>query len=230
MDKKYMLGIIDAQRGFMPANEGAHLDLLGFGELPVPDGQEIIPRLNQLLGKFAVEALPVFTTQDWHPRETAHFSEEPNYNTTWPIHCVQYTPGAALHPELKLPRGTESFTKGSEKLEKGEDDTSYSGYNAEQREYGRFSSGSVDVTRIEQFFNKERPDVVILGGLALDYCVKATALDLRNKAGVEVIIASDATKPVAEETGLRAIEELEAAGVHFATTAELLERLAATAA
>ncbi|HSX16139.1 MAG TPA: hypothetical protein VLF40_05080 [Candidatus Saccharimonadales bacterium] len=82
------LGVIDVQPGFMPAEEGLRLGLPGFGELPVPGGQEIVPKMNRLMAAFAAAGHPIFTTQDFHPRETAHFSETPDYETTWPVHCV----------------------------------------------------------------------------------------------------------------------------------------------
>lgn len=127
---KKALGIIDAQRGFMPGIEGQRLGIAGFGELPINDGQLIVPRINALIGKFATEEWNIFTTQDWHPLGTAHFDSAPNYKTTWPTHCVGNTPGAALHPQVSLPDTAARFYKGAELLPRGEDDTSYSGYNA----------------------------------------------------------------------------------------------------
>jgi nicotinamidase/pyrazinamidase len=53
-----------------------------------------------------------------------------------------------------------------------------------------------------------------VAGLALDYCVRATALDAR-RAGFDVIVHLDATRPVDVQPGdgERAVEELRAAGV-----------------
>lgn len=221
MMKNVALGIIDAQRGFMPAHEGERLNIQGFGELGVTHGERIVPKLNALLGAFALRDLPVFTTQDWHPIETAHFAADPNFNTTWPVHCVAGTAGAELHPEIELRADTMQFRKGDEVLLDGAEDTSYTGYNAYNEER--------NITAPELLKNRG-VDTLVLGGLALDYCVKATALDFRQKMGLDVIVITDATAPVAQETGLTAIDELEAAGIRFATTEELLERLAATAA
>lgn len=215
------LGIIDAQRGFMPAEEGERLGLPGFGELGVNNGERIVPKINALLGAFAVRNLPTFTTQDWHPVDTAHFADEPNFNTSWPVHCVAYTEGAKIHPGINLPENSTAFYKGREKLERGEDDTSYSGFNAI-----RFS----DDLELPVWLERKQVTTVALGGLALDYCVKATALDLRQKMGLDVIVIADTTAPVAQETGLQAIDELEASGVQIATTDEILRKLTATAA
>lgn len=216
MEKDYALGIIDAQRGFMPAEEGERLQVAGFGELPIQDGAATVPAINRLLEQAATNDIPVFTTQDWHPQGTAHFAPEPNFNTTWPVHCVATTPGAELHPEITVPEQADVFYKGAEILERGEDDTSYSGYNAL-----RF----VDDQKLPEWLQERAVTKVILGGLALDYCVKATALDLRQQADLEVVIAVDATKPVAQDTGLAAIKEMEQAGITFATTDEIIRML-----
>jgi nicotinamidase/pyrazinamidase len=216
---KTAFGLIDAQAGFMPAEEGERLGVAGFGELPIANGEKIVPNVNALLGAFAVRNLDIFTTQDWHPENTAHFADNPNFSTTWPRHCVADTPGAALHSDIQVPDTAVAFKKGYEVLEDGAEDTSYTGYN------GINESGET----LRDWLQSRGTTEVVLGGLALDYCVKATALDLRQKLGLDVVLVTDATKAVAAETGAASLEELEAAGVKFLTTAELLETLAATA-
>lgn len=220
--KNVALGIIDVQRGFMPEHEGERLDRMGFGELPVPRGEEIIPALAKIIR----ELKPidshingpngiVFTTQDWHPKETAHFSTNPNFTTTWPTHCVQETNGAKLHPALE--RVTrDAFYKGNEVLADGKDDTSYSGYNAR-----RFDSGQP----LPEFLAGHDIDTLYLGGLALDYCVKTTAIDMKEKTDMDVVLLSDATKPVAEETGRLAVEQMLELGIRFMTVDEAIEEL-----
>lgn len=213
MKKGYACGLIDAQRGFMPAEEGIRIDRLGFGELPIAEGEQIVPLANKLLAYFALKDLVTFTTQDWHPLETAHFAEEPNFTTTWPVHCVSDTPGARLHPEIIIPEATERFVKGFTVLEHGEDDTSYSGYNG-------FNHEGV---QLNQWLEKNRVRTVVLGGLALDYCVGATALDLRNKMGLDVIVAVDATRAVTPETGEAMLKQFAENDIRVMTTQEVIE-------
>jgi nicotinamidase/pyrazinamidase len=220
LENNIALGIIDAQRGFMPVEEGERLDRLGFGQLPVPGGHKIV---NEI-GKIARILIPtddringpggvVFTTQDWHPVNTAHFSENPNYTTTWPVHCVANTHGAELHPDLEgITR--YGFYKGNEVLVDGADDTSYSGYNAR---------GFTNEQSLPDFLSDKKVSVLILAGLALDYCVKATALDFAEKTDMDIYVAEDATKPVAEDTGRQAIDEMHEAGIKIAATAEIIQ-------
>ena len=215
--EKVALGIIDAQRGFMPLTEGQRLDVPGFGELPVTDGEQIVPNVNQLLGAYATKGCLTFTTQDWHPAETAHFSNEPNFTTTWPVHCVGGTPGAELHPSVAVPASTIRIRKGMEQLARGEDDRSYSGY------YGMNSNGEY----LGNILRQHGITSVVLGGLALDYCVGKTALDLRTKLGLDVTVAIDATRGISDASVEAMLGQFEASGVKVATTDEILAGLRA---
>jgi nicotinamidase/pyrazinamidase len=214
--EKLAIGIIDVQAGFMPASEGKRLGLPGFGELPVPEGEQVIAPLDRLLGAFALHRYGIFTTQDWHPHTTAHFSETPNFTTNWPVHCVAGTPGAELHPDLVLPGAHERFTKGFEPLERGEDDLSYSGYYAEDPVTGK---------KLPEWLGDHGYTKVVLGGLALDYCVGKTALDLRTKLGLDVIVAIDATRGIAEPSVQDMLSQFKQTGIEVATTDELLANL-----
>lgn len=224
------LGIIDAQRGFMPASEGERLSLEGFGELPIDDAEKIISPINNLLGAIALTSrMPVFTTQDWHPSDTAHFSENPNFVDTWPVHCVKNTPGAELHPGLWLPNSnytgtyTSSFKKGWEKLAPGEQDNSYSGYYAESLSHSR--SGKFLKQSLPNWLQEKNIDEVWLTGIALSHCLGATALDLRNRMGLDVTIALDATRSVSPESHQKMLEKLDNAGVKMSTTNAMIEEL-----
>lgn len=211
--------IIDEQRGFMPASEGERLALSGFGELGVPGGEDTVAPINHLLGAAAAAGALIATTQDWHPYETAHFApegESPNFTTTWPRHCVDGTPGAELHPELLVPHTRVRFIKGMEHLEHGEDDLSYSGY---------YAIDPVTNLSLPEWLQQNKVREVVLGGLALDYCVGKSALDLREKSGLTVKVALDATRPVAPETGEHMIAHLQRAGVQLTTTSDVIAGL-----
>lgn len=205
---KVALGLIDGQRGFMPASEGVRLGLPGFGELEVPDGDKIIEPVNELMRLWGNNGLAIFTTQDWHPKKTGHFSKDPNFRTTWPEHCVANTPGAQLHPDFNIPSYAKKFVKGTENHIEGEYDTSYSGVNGYELDGGQ---------TLPEWLREIEADEVYLAGLATDYCVKETALGIKEKLGIEVYVISDAVKAVAPETNVSAIEELEAAGVKLVT-------------
>jgi nicotinamidase/pyrazinamidase len=86
-------------------------------QCPVEGGDRVASRISQWLASVDVPYEVVIATMDWHPpaggpEPFAHFSETPDYVATWPPHCVRGTVGAALHPDLELPRGTVVVCKG----------------------------------------------------------------------------------------------------------------------
>jgi nicotinamidase/pyrazinamidase len=202
------------------------LGLPGFGELAVPEGEKIVRPINQLLTR-AASNLWVFTTQDWHPRETAHFSEAPNFQTNWPVHCVADTAGAALHPGIVLPDNATPFYKGQAPLLSGEDDTSYSGWNSStgRHWYPFMRELPSDFHAFERVFQERGATEVYLGGLAFDYCVGATALDIREKADVPVTVIEEATRAITPESEVAMREKLRAAGVRIINLDQAMEEL-----
>lgn len=207
---KEAIGIIDAQRGFMPAAEGARLGVAGFGELAIAGGEQIVGHVNRLLAEGQACGRTLFTTQDWHPAQTAHFSATPNFTTTWPVHCVATTAGAELHPQIVVPADALRFYKGAETLNDGADDTSYSAWYASAAELS-----------LPDFLRMRGVETIYLAGLAFDYCVGRTALDLAQRGGWRVIVLYDATRAVAEASDMAMQQALRDAGVLVQSTAAL---------
>jgi len=216
--------IVDAQRGFMPATEGERLDLPGFGELGVTDGEKIVPKINKLTAAFRRCIFPILTTQDWHPKDTAHFSDEPSYVDTWPVHCVAGTPGSELHPDLEVTKHTAlatRFIKGDKPCASPADDDSYTGalaYNPE--------TGIALPDWLEQRYVKQ----VFVAGLALGdgdehkLCVDSTAADLYDR-GFKVTLVTDAAEAVMPENRAKCFKNLGEKGIRLLTTAQALEEL-----
>ena len=84
--------VVDAQDDFLPG-----------GSLPVPQGDQVIPVLNQYLAIAAARGIRIFASRDWHPLDTRHFIAN---GGIWPAHCVQGTHGAEFHRDLRLPAST----------------------------------------------------------------------------------------------------------------------------
>lgn len=157
------------------------------GALEVADGDAVVEPINRL----AREADFVVATRDWHPSDHASFAEQ---GGPWPVHCVQDTPGARLHPAIDASEIDEVIDTGQTR--------DCEGYSA------------FEDTALERVLRRQGVDTVDVAGLALDYCVKATALDAK-RAGFDVIVHRDATRAVEVKAGDadRAVEELRAAGV-----------------
>jgi len=159
------------------------------GALPIERGDEVVPVLNRAIAAARAADVPVYASRDWHPLSHLSFVGR---GGQWPQHCVQDTPGAAFHPGLRLPPDTRVVTKGT---------------RFDKDQYSAF-----DETGLAVELQREHVRRVWIGGLAEDVCVRATALDAR-KAGFDVHLLEEATRPVTPEGGEKAIADLRTAGV-----------------
>lgn len=187
------LVLVDVQVDFCPG-----------GSLAVPRGDEVVPVLNRYVQRFQAAGALVVATRDWHPPRTKHFEA---YGGPWPPHCVQGTPGAAFHPELWLPPGVRVFSKGMDPEE-----DAYSGFQARD-ERGVGLGAALRERGVQRLF---------VGGLATDYCVRATVLDALRE-GFQAVVLLDAVRAVDVKPGdgERALEEVRAAGARCLTLEEL---------
>jgi nicotinamidase/pyrazinamidase len=189
-NQKSALLIVDVQNDFCPG-----------GALAVPEGDRVVPVVNDLAARFAAADLPVLATRDWHPPDTIHFVTR---GGPWPEHCLANSEGAAFHPDLRLPRGTELITTGS--------DPDTHGYSAFE---GQTSSGEALADALERLGVGR----LVVAGLATDYCVKESVLDARRR-GLDVVVVADGVRGVDVHPGdsTRALEEMTAAGAEIATS------------
>jgi nicotinamidase/pyrazinamidase len=187
------LVVVDVQNDFCPG-----------GSLAVPDGDSVVPVLNRYAERFDAQGAAVFASRDWHPPRTKHFAA---YGGIWPPHCVQGTAGAAPHPALVLPARTQVVSKGMDPEE-----DAYSCFQARAEQGGDFAS-LLAAREIQRLF---------VGGLATDYCVKATALDAL-RGGLTVVVLQDAVRAVdvTPGDGARALADLAAAGAASARLDEV---------
>ena len=167
-----------------------------------PGGSLAVP--DRYAERFDAQGAAVFASRDWHPPRTKHFAA---YGGIWPPHCVQGTAGAAPHPALVLPARTQVVSKGMDP-----DEDAYSCFQARAEQGGDFAS-LLAAREIQRLF---------VGGLATDYCVKATALDAL-RAGLTVVVLQDAVRAVdvTPGDGARALAELAAAGAASARLDEV---------
>lgn len=194
-------------------------DFLPGGPLGVPDGDQVIP---VLIG--AMEDVDVIVlTRDWHPEDHMSFSTEPTFEDgSWPMHCVQGTTGAEIEtrvfnaaintgkPVLLIHKGAESDTE------------QYSGFqgvvadvwNYPDRDellWNDWLNGPVSLGLALHLLGVNH---IIIGGLALDYCVYATAKDAVLN-GQDTSLRIQATRPVNILTGAKAIVDLAKGGVNI---------------
>lgn len=205
--KKAALIIVDVQNDFIPG-----------GALAVNDGDQVVPVINSLQRKFET----VIATQDFHPANHGSFAANHPGKTPgefidlnglnqilWPVHCVQGSMGAEFHKDFNREDWVAIFQKGM-----NPDVDSYSGF------YDNARRGD---TGLGDFLKEKGIKTVFVAGLALDYCVKFTALDAVS-LGFETYLIADATRAVNLQPtdGELAIREMESAGVKIIKSNELI--------
>lgn len=189
MNDRNALIIVDLQNDFLPG-----------GALAVPNGQKIIPVLNEYISLFKNRHLPIIATRDWHPRITKHFKQ---YGGLWPPHCIQNTWGAQFHPDLHLSSDTIIISAGTT-----EDQEGYSGFE------GADHSGKPLINVLEDM----QISHLFIGGLATDYCVKATVIQAV-KFGFKVNLLTDAIMGIniQPSDSQKAIDEMVSMGADLST-------------
>ncbi|MDW4550105.1 bifunctional nicotinamidase/pyrazinamidase [Defluviimonas sp. D31] len=197
--KTEALIVIDVQNDFCPG-----------GALAVADGDAIIPRINELMGEFAVKVL----TQDWHPEDHASFAAnhpgaEPFSLTEmpygpqvlWPIHCVQGSDGAAFHAGLATDLADLVIRKGFRAAI-----DSYSAF---------FENDHATPTGLEGYLRTRGVTDLTLVGLATDFCVAYSAIDAA-KLGFNVTVLEGACRAIDLDGSLaKARADMRAAGVRL---------------
>ena len=166
-------------------------DFCAGGSLVVPMGEAVVPELNRWIAAAVAGGATVWASRDWHPADHVSFHER---GGPWPPHCVRNSPGAALRSDLHLPASVLIVDKGVQR-----DRDSYSAFD------GTGLADRLRGTGVRR---------VWVGGLALDYCVLATALD-SVKEGFETHLLLRAARPVdvTPGDGDRAVDRMVAAGV-----------------
>lgn len=177
--------VVDVQRDFC---EG--------GALAVPGGTAAAIKISRLLHDHPYDA--VLATRDHHIDPGDHFSDDPDYVTSWPPHCVVGTPGMEFSDQL-------SFRDFDAVFDKGSYDAGYSGFEGQ----------TVQGDSLAAWLTEHRVEQVDVVGLATDHCVRATALDAARE-GFDTTVRLDYTAPVAPERLHTTRAEWDEAGVAVA--------------
>jgi len=192
--------VIDIQNDFCPG-----------GALAVAGGDEILPRVNALMGDFPIIVL----TQDWHTADHSSFAAqhpgaEPfgqvdmpyGPQTLWPVHCVQGSQGAAFHPDLRTDPAHLVIRKGFRRAI-----DSYSAF---------FENDKTTPTGLAGYLRDRGVTDLTFVGLATDFCVAWSALDAA-RLGFAATVLEDACRAIDLNGSLDAARaEMRAAGVHLA--------------
>ncbi|MBF0686803.1 MAG: isochorismatase family protein [Cellulomonas sp.] len=188
---KSALIVVDVQNDFC---EG--------GALAVAGGADVAARITDYLRRRGDRYDTVVATRDWHAplpdTNDGHFAADgdPDYVTTWPVHCVAGTPGAEYHPDLVLPERTVHVVKGESRQD-------YSGFQGRVVE-------PPDDRQLAGLLLARNIACVDVVGIATDFCVAATAVDARRGGATIVTVLTDLTAAVSAPTAIKALTDLTA--------------------
>ena len=161
------------------------------GKLALDEGDEVVPIINAMTAQAQEAGIPVFVSRDWHPRHHVSFDER---GGPWPERCVQDTKGAEFHPDLSIPNDARLISKGAR-------------FDIDQ--YSAFDKTGL----VSELVHLDVKRVWVVG-LALEVCVRATALDAI-KNDYETILVEDGTRFIDRADADKTRQELKEAGVIF---------------
>ncbi len=188
--------MVDVQNDFCPG-----------GALAVTDGDKVVDPLNAMLILADERNWLVVASRDWHPAVTKHFK---GYGGIWPTHCVQNTQGAAFHRNLAVVADKDIII--SKATQPDED-----GYSA-------FEGKTKDGKNLADVLKECKIDEIYIGGLATDYCVKASALDaMKNDFKTFLLLDACRAVNIQPDDGDKALEAMKNAGVIITTTQEVYD-------
>ena len=167
--------LVDIQNDFLPG-----------GSLAVPNGDQVIPVMNDYIRLFREKKLPIFATRDWHPQNHCSFKDG---GGLWPSHCVAGTKGAEFPDTLDLSDEIDVISKAT-----SPEKEAYSGLEG------------TDLDKKLKILSVNR---VWIGGLATDYCVINTVLDFISlKYNINLLIDGIRAVNVNPEDGQNAEREM----------------------
>lgn len=185
------------------------------GSLATERGAEVAALISEYVETRHGDYEAIVATLDWHVNPGDHFSDTPDYKTSWPRHCVAESRGADTHENLDTDYIEAFFRKGAF-------EAAYSGFEGllapensvmtGEREAGAAVEDETPKLALDDWLQEHEITDVDVVGIATDFCVKATALDAVD-AGYETRVLLDLTAPVSEEGQDDAVDELEDAGV-----------------
>ncbi|WP_082984420.1 pyrazinamidase PncA [Mycobacterium sp. 1465703.0] len=166
------------------------------GPVPTVHGTDVAPAINAYLAD-APGYRYIVATQDFHIDPGDHFSEQPDYSSSWPMHCVAGSAGANLRPDLDIRHIDAVFRKGA--------------YAAA---YSGFEGVDENGTTLLEWLRQRGVDEVDVAGIATDFCVRRTAEDAA-WAGLATRVLVDLTAASSEDSAADALAQMRSAGIEL---------------
>jgi nicotinamidase/pyrazinamidase len=166
------------------------------GSVPTAGGAAVAPAINAYLSEDRGYHY-IVATQDFHIDPGDHFSDRPDYSSSWPVHCLAGTAGASLRPDLDVQHIDAVFRKG-----------------AHAAAYSGFEGVDENGTALLQWLRRRGVDKVDVVGIATDFCVRRTAEDAA-AAGMATRVLVDLTAAAAVDSATEALAGMRSAGIEL---------------
>ncbi len=166
----------------------------------VPGGVALAQAVSNYVTKRAGDYAQIVATADWHIDPGDHWSDQPDFHDSWPVHCEVGTPGADFHPGLEAALAHVNVI-----VRKGQYEAAYSG----------FEGATDEGERLAPWLRDHDIDAVDIVGIATDHCVRATAVHA-SQEGLSTRVLLDLTAGVSPEGIAAAETEMRSAGIELA--------------
>jgi len=198
---------VDTQYDFMTDDE------IFKGALAIPGAREIEGNLARLTEYAARENIRVVNTADWHTDDSEELSDNPDFKTTFPKHCMQNTLGAdfvpATAPENPYRIDWKAKYVDADEIERARNIVLY------KDKFDVFTG----TPHAEKVLGIMKPKRAIVYGVATNVCVDCAVRGLLERK-VEVYVPLDAIK---ELPGLPLpYDNWKALGAKLVTTEEVV--------
>jgi len=187
------------------------------GNLYVPDAESIIPNLEKLTQYARTHSIPILGSVDEHTEENAEIDNEPDFQDTFPPHCMKGTPGQekidATKPRNPLWIESRNYdeTELSRQIKEHDGEIIF-----KKQKFDVFSNPNVDAV-----LDILKPEHIVVYGVALDVCDAYAIEGFLKRGRYKISLVEDATKPINLKRAKELIEKWKSEGVQLLTTEEV---------
>lgn len=191
--------------------------MMELGNLYVPDAESIIPNLEKLTQYARTHSIPILGSVDEHTEENTEISAEPDFQDTFPPHCIKGTLGQekidATKPRNPLWIESQQYdgTELSRLVKEHDGEIIFT-----KQKFDVFSNPNVNAV-----LDIVKPENIVVYGVALDVCNAYAIEGFLKRGGYKISLVEDATKPINPEKGKELIEKWKSEGVQILTTEEV---------
>jgi len=186
--KKDLVIVVDSQEDFMTPG----------GKLYVPGAVEIKENMREFMGRvleLPIDEVDIFYTMDEHMPSDKELSNNPDFVTTFPPHCMDDSNGRYIIPQAW---GLPYYEIGDEMIPE----------NCEIYEKNVFSIFEGNRKFLQAYLAADKKRIYILG-VAGDICVKAILDDIVNSPkDIPIIVVEDCIASIDENAFSEYIENL----------------------